>query len=559
MSQRDKEQQQGEVDLPTLNEEEQQEVEEEVDLPNLNKDEQKGEVDLPTLNEEEEQEVDPPKLNEDEQKGEVDLPTINEEERQEEVHPPTLNEEKQKVPVDLLVSTSSSSSSSVSDNEEGLGISLVNKGKQFSIESVKTLDHLEDLRHEFELMQREAEHIHKSTEMDNFKSVKKSKSKLAQLLGNLEKLQFSQLDAVSTMNLHSGKSAAKSNRRELNTDIEDLQDFVMMLYSQYDAVPSPPVASPTLSDDKEQESIGETSLHDNVSVSSISDSEEGGYDGSGEEHHNTDIVADSTDCITEDHFSNNQLVECQHLENKLEIRDKEDYHVTRCEKYKEDSGDGAQYDKTSKVSNFVPKEDNSEGESVKGCTIKPKFKFKDGDNDTSIRNCVNVRINKDREEKEAKKFIQEDEKNVPHYCHPPRSRVRINVSTTPIRNASPSYASCKQNRNQSIGEMRQHLIEKYTHDFVRLRAEMEAKEQTRRAIELYRIRQAYREQLLHRAYQRRLYLQQLRRQEMLARQRNYHIQLYEDGLSGHSQRQYYYGRYGGNTLDNQLLEAIICM
>ena len=130
-----------------------------------------------------------------------------------------------------------------SNKNEELGVSLQEGGKQYSIQSTKTLDRLEDLKHSYESMKHQVEQIRKSTDLSDYLSVSRSKSQLAQLLGSIEKLQFNKLDAVCTVNLHSGKQVAKSNRRELNAALDALQEEVSSLYADYDKVPRPSSSS----------------------------------------------------------------------------------------------------------------------------------------------------------------------------------------------------------------------------------------------------------------------------------------------------------------------------
>ena len=130
-----------------------------------------------------------------------------------------------------------------SNKNEELGVRLQEGGKQYSIQSTKTLDRLEDLKHSYESMKHQVEQIRKSTDLSDYLSVSRSKCQLAQLLGSIEKLQFNKLDAVCTVNLHSGKQEAKSNRRELNAALDALQEEVSSLYAEYDKVPRPPSSS----------------------------------------------------------------------------------------------------------------------------------------------------------------------------------------------------------------------------------------------------------------------------------------------------------------------------
>jgi hypothetical protein len=194
-------------------------------------------------------------------------------------------------------------------------------GKQYSMESVKTLDHIEELKHTYESMKHEADQISKSTDLESFQSVSRSKSRLAQLLGNIEKLQFNKLDAITTMHLHSGKSVAKSNRRELNAALDALQELVSSLYAKYDAAspPSPTSTSSSVSTMSSDESEDIDSDNDNESFFSCNDSEEdksaseSGSEGESDNENdnenkddahddddNVDDVMDESDCSNSD-------------------------------------------------------------------------------------------------------------------------------------------------------------------------------------------------------------------------------------------------------------------
>jgi hypothetical protein len=112
---------------------------------------------------------------------------------------------------------------------------------------VKALHSIQDIKKSYEAMLQQAEQIHKDTVGDDYESASKAKNKLAQLLGSIEKLQFNQLDAVTTAHLDSGKAEAKTTRRELNASLDELQEFVRSLYKKFDAVtppPSPPRPTP---------------------------------------------------------------------------------------------------------------------------------------------------------------------------------------------------------------------------------------------------------------------------------------------------------------------------
>mmetsp|Transcript_29352 Transcript_29352/g.49544 ORF Transcript_29352/g.49544 Transcript_29352/m.49544 type:complete len:606 (-) Transcript_29352:167-1984(-) len=133
-------------------------------------------------------------------------------------------------------SSLSTSSSASGDQTLDLGISLQQKGRQLSVESEKSLNQLEDLKQAYETLMTEAKDIEKNTDIDNYKAVSKAKNRLAQITGSIEKLQFNQLDAVSTVHLNSGKSKVRSHRRELNAALDELQEFTSSLHDKYDAV-----------------------------------------------------------------------------------------------------------------------------------------------------------------------------------------------------------------------------------------------------------------------------------------------------------------------------------
>lgn len=190
------------------------------------------------------------------------------------------SESEQSTPLSPMTSNSChSSGSEMSESEsesetEGLGASLEGKGKQYSMESVKALHHIEDIKHIYENLLNEAENLHKDTDVNDYFAASKAKGKLAQLLGRIEKLQFNQLDAVTTAHLDSGKVEAKAHRRELNAALDELQEFVQSLYKKFDEVLPPPQSSPASCSTSLEASgsiRGEINLHDDTSVSSLDD------------------------------------------------------------------------------------------------------------------------------------------------------------------------------------------------------------------------------------------------------------------------------------------------
>jgi hypothetical protein len=146
------------------------------------------------------------------------------------------------------------------DDSSELGVPLGRMGKQYSIDSVQTLDKIHQLKDQYQSISRQVEQVEESTDMSDFESIAKAKNKLAQILGDVEKLQFNQLDAITTVNLESGKKEEKSNRRKLNGDLDTLQEIISSLYKQYSAVPPPP--SPTSTESITSSNISEDSTSD---------------------------------------------------------------------------------------------------------------------------------------------------------------------------------------------------------------------------------------------------------------------------------------------------------
>jgi hypothetical protein len=190
---------------------------------------------------------------------------------------------------EICTSPSSLSTSSTDSGDQtlDLGISLQAKGRQLSVESEKSLNQLEELKQVYESLMTEAKDIEMNTDIDNYKAVSKAKNRLAQITGSIEKLQFNKLDAVSTVHLNSGKSKVRSNRRELNTALEELQDFTSSQHAKYDAVTQ--LESSVCS--SSAESISSDSDTDDASVEVMKD-----VDGTASPHTISDLeVSDDED------------------------------------------------------------------------------------------------------------------------------------------------------------------------------------------------------------------------------------------------------------------------
>ena len=69
---------------------------------------------------------------------------------------------------------------------------------------------------------------------ENISSVihNKAKNDCAQMIGNLDKLQYEQIDAVITAELKSGKHDAKELRKSLNQRCEKIRSRLLKLHSK---------------------------------------------------------------------------------------------------------------------------------------------------------------------------------------------------------------------------------------------------------------------------------------------------------------------------------------
>jgi hypothetical protein len=132
--------------------------------------------------------------------------------------------------------------------EEREGASLASSPKLYSVASTKTLSNLDKVSAEYTSMLANIDSIEKNTDLTDAASVLNAKHLLAQQAGDIDKLQFTKLDAIQTSELHSGKEMARTQRKGLNQSLEALQQRVQKLYKEYSdiagALPMPSPASP---------------------------------------------------------------------------------------------------------------------------------------------------------------------------------------------------------------------------------------------------------------------------------------------------------------------------
>jgi len=123
------------------------------------------------------------------------------------------------------------------------GMTLTDAGKQYSQASIKTLQKLDILDQKFdginERIKKASSLSLQSEKADIFSSdddilrIIKVKNDLAQIAGDLEKLQCRDLDAIETTELTSGKDEARSRRKLLNTAVDNLIHRTQELYKDY--------------------------------------------------------------------------------------------------------------------------------------------------------------------------------------------------------------------------------------------------------------------------------------------------------------------------------------
>lgn len=123
-----------------------------------------------------------------------------------------------------------SSPSSSSRNEGAL---LGSSGKQYSMASTQTFTKLDTIKAKYNDLVSRVNNIETSTNKEEMESLHRSKNLLAQISGDIDRLQFTGLDAIDTSLLHTGKDEARTKRKKLNHDIEELQQHVQELHRIY--------------------------------------------------------------------------------------------------------------------------------------------------------------------------------------------------------------------------------------------------------------------------------------------------------------------------------------
>eukprot|EP00617_Octactis_speculum_P002357 CAMPEP_0185781304 /NCGR_PEP_ID=MMETSP1174-20130828/101860_1 /TAXON_ID=35687 /ORGANISM="Dictyocha speculum, Strain CCMP1381" /LENGTH=115 /DNA_ID=CAMNT_0028471225 /DNA_START=140 /DNA_END=487 /DNA_ORIENTATION=+ len=95
--------------------------------------------------------------------------------------------------------------------------------------SESTLKKLDDLEESFSGFIQELDLIEEMKDAASYEELAEAKNRLAQLNGLLEKFQFTEVDAVDTANLHSGKSQARAQRKGLNSEVDGLRERIIDL------------------------------------------------------------------------------------------------------------------------------------------------------------------------------------------------------------------------------------------------------------------------------------------------------------------------------------------
>lgn len=121
------------------------------------------------------------------------------------------------------------------------GMTLSEAGKQYSQASTAALKKLDSLDRKFEGLNERIEGvattIHRSTgdndSPHNLMQLVKAKNELAQIAGDLERLQCRELDAIETAELTSGKNEARTHRKSLNQAVENLMRRTQDLHQEF--------------------------------------------------------------------------------------------------------------------------------------------------------------------------------------------------------------------------------------------------------------------------------------------------------------------------------------
>jgi hypothetical protein len=108
--------------------------------------------------------------------------------------------------------------------------------RQYSVQSSQAINTLNSLDNAFATMAQRVADLDKSIDPRNLESIITAKNNLAQIIGDLEKLQCNKLDAVETTELHSGQVEAKAHRKALNREIDSLLEQTQALYKQLNVI-----------------------------------------------------------------------------------------------------------------------------------------------------------------------------------------------------------------------------------------------------------------------------------------------------------------------------------
>jgi hypothetical protein len=99
--------------------------------------------------------------------------------------------------------------------------------------STQTFTKLDTIKAKFNDLLSQVNDIETTTNKEEMDSLLRSKNLLAQISGDIDRLQFTGLDAIDTSLLHTGKDEARTKRKKLNHDIEELQEHVQELHRIY--------------------------------------------------------------------------------------------------------------------------------------------------------------------------------------------------------------------------------------------------------------------------------------------------------------------------------------
>lgn len=99
--------------------------------------------------------------------------------------------------------------------------------------STQTFTKLDTIKAKYNDLVSRVNNIETSTNKEEMESLHRSKNLLAQISGDIDRLQFTGLDAIDTSLLHTGKDEARTKRKKLNHDIEELQQHVQELHRIY--------------------------------------------------------------------------------------------------------------------------------------------------------------------------------------------------------------------------------------------------------------------------------------------------------------------------------------